>query len=310
MNAAGPLSGARHPPGVDRLGSESWSVEFADDGGRGGFLRLTVFPHLRTTWLWAAWAHPDGTVVVRDHDVPLPRSGLEVRSSGLWADVICESDPIHWTFGLEAFGLSIDDPVQVLQGGEAGERGDRVPLGFDIEWEALEPPIPFAGAAHHEGAGEASDHRRHLGRIHGDVLVGTERLAFDGWGHRDHSRGVHDWWSAGRHAAGGRVGDVTFSVADPAHATAPRAAAHVGQDGTEAELVDRLEFATQDAARGLPTTVTYRLDDWTVAGEVLQLVPLRIPPTEGTMTTHLLRGLCRFSAGEATGSGWAEWSRS
>ena len=31
--------------------------------------------------------------------------------------------------------------------------------------------------------------------MHGEVLVGGERLAFDGLGQRDHSWGVRDWWT-------------------------------------------------------------------------------------------------------------------
>ena len=50
-----------------------------------------------------------GPVVVRDHEVPLPRQGLEVRAEGLWCELWCETPLEHWTYGLEAFAVQLDD---------------------------------------------------------------------------------------------------------------------------------------------------------------------------------------------------------
>ena len=33
--------------------------------------------------------------------------------------------------------------------------------------------------------------------MHGEILVGDERIDFDGIGQRDHSWGVRDWWNLG-----------------------------------------------------------------------------------------------------------------
>ena len=86
-------------------------------------------------------------LVVRDDDAPPPALGtLDVRSHGLWVSLTCEEPGVHWSVGLEAFALAVDDP--------GDERGDLVPLGLDIEWEAP-------------------------GRVHGELLVGDARIELD-----------------------------------------------------------------------------------------------------------------------------------
>lgn len=113
----------------------------------------------------------DPYVVVREDDIPPPRSpsSFGIRAEGLWADMNCETPFEHWSYGLEAFGLALDDP--------GDERGDLVPLGFDLEWEATGP---IEG-----GHGEYTQ----PGIVHGEILVGTEAIAFDGTGTRRHQWG-------------------------------------------------------------------------------------------------------------------------
>lgn len=69
-----------------------------------------------------------GFVVVRDDTVPRPRArAIEVRSDGLWTEMTCETAGEHWSFGLEAFGLRVDDPEETI--------GERLAVGYDLEWE-------------------------------------------------------------------------------------------------------------------------------------------------------------------------------
>ena len=79
-----------------------------------------------------------------------------MRTDGLWASLTCETRNEHWSVGMEAFAVGYDDPVDAL----ASERGDRVALGFDLEWER-------------EGG---------LWRVTGEVLVGDARVAIDTFG--------------------------------------------------------------------------------------------------------------------------------
>lgn len=86
-------------------------------------------------------------LVVRDHDAPPPGAGtFDIRSHGLWLSLVCETPDEHWTVGLEAFALAVDHPDD--------DRGHLVPLGLDVEWEAP-------------------------GRVHGELLVGDERVDLD-----------------------------------------------------------------------------------------------------------------------------------
>ncbi len=95
----------------------------------------------------AVFSGPDvgeGYLVVRDHDVPRPRgSAIELRADGLWTEWTCETPDEHWSFGLEAFGLRVEDP--------AADIGERVPVGYDLEWEAPD-------------------------RVHGAVLIGRATI--------------------------------------------------------------------------------------------------------------------------------------
>ncbi len=112
-------------------------------------------------------------VVVADDEVPLPDRGWELRTSGLWADHICEAPLDHWSYGLEAFGLSLDDPEALL--GRA--LGNRAPLGWELEFEASE-------AAQWESAG----HYRQIGIGHGLLLDGGGQHEVEGAAVRTH------WW--------------------------------------------------------------------------------------------------------------------
>ncbi len=155
----------------DQAPGDAWSLAFARPDGVGGFLRLVRWQ--TSAWWWAYLAAPAwGLVAVRDHDLAPPgaRRPIVVRGDGLWAELCLEQRDEHWTFGLEAFGVRLDDPLDA----ERGERGERLPVGVDLEWEVGEAP-PF-------------------GEVHGELLVADERTAFDGTGTFEVSPvGAHTW---------------------------------------------------------------------------------------------------------------------
>ncbi|MCU1465163.1 MAG: hypothetical protein QOG50_213 [Actinomycetota bacterium] len=146
-----------------------WLLDFvAGDPGEevAGFVRLELREHEEIAWYWTyivGFPGVDGVLVVRDHEVLLPRQGLEIRADGLWAELTCETPREHWTFGLEAFGVRLDgtDAGEFLRAD--GEIGERIAVGLDIEWEV--------------GAGGPP-----RGIVHGDVLVGRASVAVDGVG--------------------------------------------------------------------------------------------------------------------------------
>lgn len=136
-------------------------LEFAgaSAGDIAGIVRLEL--HAKYAWYWTYLVgvpDVDGVLVVRDHEVPLPRQALEVRADGLWAEFTCEVPREHWTFGLESFGVRLDSPEDARRRRE--EIGERLAVGLDLEWEV--------------DAGGPPD-----GIVHGDVLVGRATHAVD-----------------------------------------------------------------------------------------------------------------------------------
>jgi hypothetical protein len=195
-----PADERRHPPGAGRQWEESWYLDFVDaGGGLAGFVRLTLRPAERTAWYWVSMVGGGPALVaVRDHEVDPPvAGGLEVRASGLWTELVCESPLDHWSVGLEAFGVALDDPLEAW----GQERGDPWALGLDVEWEAAGPATGWEGddAGYWQGC-----------TVHGDVLVGAERFALDGTGTR-----VHTWGDRSRARPTGWAAGGGFLVVDP-----------------------------------------------------------------------------------------------
>ena len=127
-------------------------LTFADQSGVAGAVRVDVLNDHAAYWMYVD-VGADGFVTIRHDEVALPRGQLfELRADGLWAELVCEVPGEHWTFGLEAFGLRHESRDVA----RTAEVGDRVPVGFDLEWDE--------------------------GRVVGEVLVGRQRFPVDGRG--------------------------------------------------------------------------------------------------------------------------------
>ena len=173
MGTLDPLDERRHTPDDVELWNESYYLDwFSEDLSLGGYVRIGFYPNLHRVWYWACLVGPDRPLVtVIQNDVALPRSetSLELRHDGLWADHVVETPVEHMSINLEAFGLQVEDPSEVYR---AEPRGERVPFGLELDfhtdraaylWPAITPryEIPC--------------------RVHGEIMVGSERIEFDGW---------------------------------------------------------------------------------------------------------------------------------
>jgi hypothetical protein len=273
---SGAVTGAdegRHGRGAEPLWGESWYFDFAtSDASLGGFVRLGLYPNQGVVWYWAALVgNGRRLLLVHDHDMEAPRgAALEVRGQGLWSMVTCETPLDHWSIGLEAFAVALDDPAEAYR----GERGDLVGLGFDLEWEALAPPFGQPG-----GYGQAC-------RVTGEILVADEQLALDATGHRSHRWGVHDWWAGSRSSASGIFDDgTTFAACS-------------GDEGVEID-------ATTDQD-GLPRGLTITRGDSSIDATAVASAPLLLEAPDGR-PARLARALCRYrSEASGSGTGWCD----
>ena len=88
---------------------------------------------------------------VADIEVPLPPSGLRVRTTGLWADHHCEVPFEQWTVRNECYAVALDDPDDAL--GRA--YGTSTPIALDVEWYATGPACDVAGGYEQPGVAHA-----------------------------------------------------------------------------------------------------------------------------------------------------------
>ncbi len=162
-----------HEPQPGAGWQEAWDFTFVSAGmSLAGYVRLAVVPQERAAWCWAAVVGLEQPLVaVRLHELVIPRGWpLEVRGDGLWCGLFCETALSHWTVGLEAFALRFDDPLDAWR----DERGELLPLGFDLEWED-------------DGRGsEATATYTRTCTVHGEVLVGGDAFDVVASGSRSH----------------------------------------------------------------------------------------------------------------------------
>lgn len=292
----------RHPVGDHRWWNESWYVDFAREDGVGGYVRLGLYPNQQRAWYWACLVLPDrpGPIVVRDHDVPLPRAGLEVRAEGLWAELICETAMEHWSIGLEAFGVALDAP----QDAYTGEIGERIAVGLDLEWEVETPAYHYPYPE-----GDPHAHYEHHGRVHGEILIGRERIAFEGRGARDHSWGERDWWLWGWHWTAFRVGDeLAANLVQGDLALFTEGYLWRAAEAQELRRIDRATVEVHHGPHGIPSAARYVIPgELDVGVEVVAAAPLLLVDEQGGRTARFARALCRYEVGERTGLGWGEW---
>ena len=294
----GPADEGRHLPGGSELWEESWQLDFATAGGElGGSFRLGILPALGVSRVWACVVG-DGRrlVTVIEQEAPVPRQGsLDLRCEGLWTDVVCESPLEHWSVGLEAFGVALDDPAEALH----RVRGDRIGVGFDLGWET---DGPVAGS----GGGD-----RYLVPcvVHGEVLLGDEVLRIDGWGTRSHAWGVRDWWAEAWSSGAGRLDDGTRWHATTGPGPAPVEGSVDGPDGVPQPTSEvALEPGATDGADGIPTAAHVRVGPLALAAAQLRVSPVGVGERHGR-TAQVVSALARTTTGDGrTGSAWLTWA--
>ncbi|HEV2070508.1 MAG TPA: hypothetical protein VGR26_12000 [Acidimicrobiales bacterium] len=280
MELPEPEDEGRHPPDAEQPAwEESWDLDFTTtDGTLGGYVRLALKPAKRQAGFWAALVGQGRRLVtVVDHEVTLPRgTELDLRAEGLWTSLTCETPLEHWSVGLEAFGVALDDPAEAWR----SLRGDRTALGLDLEWETVGLPSTAP-----------SPHGYHLPcLVHGEVLVADEVIAFDGWGGRSHTWGRRRWDRAWSIIAGRLEDGTTWYAHRPGALPPPGRAGLPGPGRIEVEPAggtDRLELSMTP----------------------LHHAPVGLSAVDGG-PSRLGRSLCRYTVPDGRrGVGWGEWNQ-
>jgi hypothetical protein len=303
MPSIDPVDERRHTIDDDPLWNESYYLDwFTDDGRLGGYVRIGFVPALGGVWYWACLVEEGGRLVtVIDDTVPMPSTptSMELRTDGLWADHAILEPLERMSASLEAFAVALDDPAEVYH----GARGERVPFGFELEWETdragyLWPPI--------------TPRYEIPCRVHGEVLVGDRRIEVDGWGQRDHSWGAaRDWWSMSWNWTAGRLDDGTrWHTAAAFTGLGDIGVSYILPPGS-AEFEQHAEI-TVDATvgrEGLVEHATLRFGDLELAIEPVAWSPVLLAHPDGR-EDRFPRALARVRAADGrSGLGWVEWNQ-
>ena len=125
------------------------------------------------------------------------RDVVGLRGSGVWADATCNAPLDGWTIGLEAFALGVQDASEAVADGV----GDRVGLGFDLDFERIEGTQvrdePPAADTSEPGDGWYC----YQASAHGELLIGDDRsgvetTSIDAVGMIEHRWGSAAWVAA------------------------------------------------------------------------------------------------------------------
>jgi hypothetical protein len=184
--------GPHAAPPADAGWQEAWWFDaWLADGSLAVACRLTHVPARRQAWYWCHLVRRDEPLVlVVDVDAPLSRSGLTVRTHGLWADHVCEAPLEQWTVANEATAVALDQPDDAL--GRA--YGEAVPLAIDLEWYAVAPPEATASGYQQRGD------------VHGVIELRDGAVPLEGAAARGHEWGAVGYGSPpGRPPAGLRA---------------------------------------------------------------------------------------------------------
>ena len=283
----GPADEAPHAPVADAGWSDVWQLDAATADGVGLTVRLECFPNEKVAWFWTYLVLParPGPVVVRDHEVFLPRRVSRYTPKGCGPS--CGARHLSST-GRTGWKRSRSGSMMPPMHSRA-RSVERMPLGLDLEWE-IDGPV-HAHAEDSPVAGYCVP-----GIVHGEILLGRERLEFDARG--EHRR---QWGTDVPRTVG------AWSVA--CHGTSfamhvdglLRRFAHGRVEGFVDRMGDERHAVTGGRREGGATAARLVLDhDLEIAVEVLTGAPV---PLAGAIVD---RALCRFQYGDEVGHGWSE----
>lgn len=194
----------------------------SDDGDTAIATQFGMYPWAATSALQiCVWFPQSPPIVLAESELRIPDRLWEVRGSGLWVEHVCETPLEHWSYGLEAFALEIDDPAELLKRGH----GTRVPLGWELEFEAASPASDLAAtdSVKERELQTGSGAYRQGGGVHGLLLTKSGEIEFTGTGSRSHRWGSDAVIGNSRHLQSGEAteqadtGRTAIALPGPGH---------------------------------------------------------------------------------------------
>jgi hypothetical protein len=268
---------APHPPSAGQLWNESYYLDFVTaDGTAGGYVRLGLYPNWDRAWYWACLVRAgQPAVTIVDHDVPLPSEAGAVAGRDFRA------------------GYEVTRPLELARATLESAR-----LGLDLQWRTAGGVYGYSLVPRYEVPCTVT----------GTVRVDGQYLAVSGFGERDHSWGVRDWWTVSWLWSSGRLDDGSYL-----HAMRPNLGVELPwpsftvPPGGVLAPAPGLTVATDFTAAGRPERTRLRLAgaDLTVTPRDLVSITMTSP---GGADAHFARALCTFRAADGRGGyGWTEW---
>jgi hypothetical protein len=213
------------------------------------------------------------------------------------------------TMGFDNWHIDGFSMRQDLKFRSAQIRWQTAEISLAFEFDGFHPP--YAYGSHREGCPPyaASDRIEQSGRVKGTLDVGGRSIAFDGFGHRDHSWGTRDWTALHyyRWLQCQAPGDVSVHFWEFFALGRRQVRGYVCKDGLLAEITD-LDFAWKGDAKFNQTEFKARITDEAgrttrLEGNVFGVFPMMPTPdfvlNEGAATVSIdgIEGPCWLEMG-------------
>lgn len=138
-----------------------------------------------------------------------------------------------WTAG-DRIRFAMSEPQGTSEVHYAGER-----VTMDFTFEPLHVPYSYAQHPEPFPAWYADDRLEQGGRARGTATIDGERIAFDGFAHRDHSWGARTWGAVSHYKwLNFLAGDTSIHVMDTQGFGHSTVRGYVHRDGVTAEITD------------------------------------------------------------------------
>jgi hypothetical protein len=149
--------------------------------------------------------------------------------------------------------------------------------------------------------------------VHGTIDVGQERIELDGFGQRDHSWGVRDWWGMEWVWSALHLGDGTHlhAVDIRIPGAPPIGVGYIQTPGAPLVELEAVDARASFADNGLPvsTEITLNPGGLSATAEILGHAPLRLAAPDGRVSWFARSWASVRTSDGRDGVGWIEWNR-